>query len=62
MSSLPKRVNNTSTLVAKAGRRCDQMSASRLLSTSIVFFIGPQVLFKKTPRLRLSLVAEIRRY
>ena len=38
VSSLPKRVNNASTLVAKAGQRLSQISASRLLLTNIVFY------------------------
>ena len=60
VSGSPKRVNNASALVAKAGRRCGQMSASRLSSTNIAFFVGPRVPFEKTPGLRLSLVAGTR--
>ena len=60
VSGSPKRVNNASALVAKAGRRCGQMSASRLSSTNIAFFVGPRVPFEKTPGLRLSLIAGTR--
>ena len=38
VSGLPKIVNNTSVLVAKAGQRLSQMSASKLLLMNIAFF------------------------
>ena len=53
-------MNNATALVAKANRRYSQMSANRLLLVNIVFFIDSQVLFEKTPGLRLSLVVETR--
>ena len=60
VSSSPRRMNNSSALVAMAGRKCGQTSAIMLSSTNIAFFVGPRVSFEKSPGLRLWLVAGTR--
>ena len=60
VSGSPRRMSSAFALVAMAGRKCGQTSASKLSSTNIAFFVGPRVPFEKTPGLMLSLVAGTR--
>ena len=61
-SGLPRKMHRDLMLQAKTGFRCSQMSASRLSSTSIEFWVGPHFLFAMTPLLILSAVPYSRRW
>ena len=58
----PSSTHRASTLQAKIGFRCAQMSASKLLSTNITLWEGPLLPFARTPLLMLLGVALTRRW